>query len=84
MEASVAIGPGVRLERQLVLGSAVDVVEHAAREPPAGDGPEVLNGCHSAESTTGGVQFEATKSHDAEGVEWARRLRHLYDTEFSR
>jgi hypothetical protein len=30
------------------------------------------------------VQFEATKSQDAEGVEWAWQPRHLYDTEFSR
>ena len=40
-ELQASEGCAVVDERPLVLGAAVDVVEHAAREPPLGDPPQV-------------------------------------------
>ena len=57
-------------ERALVLGAAVDVVEHPAGEPPLGDAPEVVDRRRPGEAALDGIGLDAAEADDRpEGLE---------------
>jgi hypothetical protein len=71
-ELHAAPGGGVGRHRDLVLGGAVDVVEHPAGEPLAGDCPEVVDVRAAGEPALHpAAPHRPEPQHGAQGVEHA-------------
>src|SRR4051812_41540215 len=51
-------------ERQLVVGTAVDVVEHACRQTAAGDGSQIIDVGRGAQLALDAVDLEASEVQD--------------------
>ncbi len=76
LELEAAVGGEVTRQRQLGFGAAVDVVEHAAGQPPPGHDSEVLDAGRPGEAPLHRVDLEAPEpEHRSEGFEHPSILR---------
>ena len=73
-ELEVTVGVAVGPQRHLVLGTAVDVVEHAGWQPALGDPAEIVDVSRCRQPALRPVELEA-----AEPQHGAQRVEHLAD-----